>query len=87
MVRYYYREHCLVEGSAVLAEGEKSAVFQSQEWDSWDEDGEIAGTADELNKGERSEIAMEGKQVSPKFGFSLAKPAVRLAKRSGRHEI
>lgn len=70
----------------MLAERERNAPGQGQEWDSSSEIGEDAGIADELAGGKRLEVPAEGKQTAPNFRFSIALPAVRSTRKYGRNE-
>lgn len=58
-----YRELCVEGESIVLGEEESCAPARIHEWDSRGEHGEVAGTGDEFEEGERLEIATEGKQI------------------------
>lgn len=81
-----YLEHCEERESKVLGKGERTAPFQSREWNRSGEGGEIAGSPDELEGEGRVKIAMEKKQNMSDFRF-FEKRAVRLTRRSKKREI
>lgn len=56
----WYCEHRMKVETTVLGEEGKSAPDQGQEWDSSGEDGGVAGIRNELGRGEKLRVAMEG---------------------------
>lgn len=71
----------------MLLEGERRAPAQSPEWNSWSEGSEAAGTADELEREERLEVALEGEKAVSNFCFTFAEFGVRLTRRGERNEV
>lgn len=69
MFKYCYEEHCIEVKNVVLREEERSSLAQTHEQDSEGEDGDVAEIGDELERGGRSEVAMEGERIAPDFSF------------------
>lgn len=55
----------------MLREEQRSAPAQSDEWDCSGGDGEVVGTADELKRRGRLEVAVQRKRVFPAFALPL----------------
>lgn len=81
MFKYCCGKHRIEQESTVLGEGEKSARAQSHDWHSSREYYEVAGTVDELGKGQRSEDTIERERIVPNFCFLFAEFAVRLTRK------